>query len=235
MAARLDTSLLPLLEQCLSLGMLTLDRDGYVLSQNDAATMLLAEGDGLGLDRGRLVARRREDALALEGLLAGAGRPARGRESGGGGIMEVARRVPGRAVTVIAVPLRWPLLDDQTARPAVLVLISDLGGEASPLETMLARRYGLTQAETTVALLVLDGAGVEDLARCRNTSINTARTHLKRVREKLGVRSQAELVRVLLTRPTPAAVARLPRGGALPWLAEHNPVLVHGAARRLAR
>jgi DNA-binding CsgD family transcriptional regulator len=82
--------------------------------------------------------------------------------------------------------------------PAAMLVLRD------PLklrDTRIARlreRYGLTQAEATLAVEMLAGDGRAAAAGRCGISINTARTHLMRVFEKTGVSRQAELIRLLL-------------------------------------
>jgi DNA-binding CsgD family transcriptional regulator len=47
-------------------------------------------------------------------------------------------------------------------------------------------------------LQLLEGDSIEAIARRRRITRNTCRTHVKRVFAKVGARSQADLVRVLL-------------------------------------
>jgi DNA-binding CsgD family transcriptional regulator len=56
---------------------------------------------------------------------------------------------------------------------------------------------GLTQAEATVALALQEGMAVTDYARDRALSLNTAYTHLRRIKEKTGCKHMAELIRWL--------------------------------------
>jgi DNA-binding CsgD family transcriptional regulator len=63
------------------------------------------------------------------------------------------------------------------------------------------RGYGLTEAETQVALLAVQGARISEIAKRRGTSLHTARAHMKRVLTKMGAKCQADLVRGLLAGP----------------------------------
>lgn len=73
-----------------------------------------------------------------------------------------------------------------------------LSSPEMPQKLELAALYGLTPAETEVALALAGGASHAAIAKSRNVSVNTVRTHAARLREKLGVRSQAEIVRKIL-------------------------------------
>jgi DNA-binding CsgD family transcriptional regulator len=68
------------------------------------------------------------------------------------------------------------------------------GSAASP---MLREVFGLTEAETSVALALQSGVPLEAYARTNNVSLNTVYTHLRRVREKTGCHSVADLIRKL--------------------------------------
>lgn len=62
---------------------------------------------------------------------------------------------------------------------------------------VLEQVWGLTPAEARLAKALMQGKTVQDFARDGGVSLNTARTHLKRIFLKTGVRRQAELVRLL--------------------------------------
>ena len=70
------------------------------------------------------------------------------------------------------------------------------------LQEMLRRLYRLTPREADVAERLLAGRSVDEIGDELGTSINTSRTHVKRILAKTGARSQADLVRLLLRGPT---------------------------------
>lgn len=51
----------------------------------------------------------------------------------------------------------------------------------------------LTRAETRMLMLLLDGRSVEDAARGQSISVETARTHVRRIYAKLGVSNRGQL------------------------------------------
>jgi len=55
--------------------------------------------------------------------------------------------------------------------------------------------YGLTHAEVHLVQALGMGVSPADYARERQVSITTVYTHLRRAREKTGLRSSAELIR----------------------------------------
>jgi DNA-binding CsgD family transcriptional regulator len=96
--------------------------------------------------------------------------------------------------------------------PAVFVVMTvDLAvaglpppGRQRPLD--FAALFGLTPAETELALALAGGQSLTEFATARGVSINTVRTHAARLRSKLNVHSIAEIVRVTLNLATSAEV-----------------------------
>jgi DNA-binding CsgD family transcriptional regulator len=77
------------------------------------------------------------------------------------------------------------------------VFISDPELEPLTNEAILRQFFGLTPAETRLAILLLQHRSVEEAAERLDISLNTARTHLKKLFEKTGTRRQSELVSLL--------------------------------------
>jgi DNA-binding CsgD family transcriptional regulator len=61
--------------------------------------------------------------------------------------------------------------------------------------------YGLRPAEATLASVLTNGKGLKDAADELHISLNTAKTHLRRIFDKTGTKRQAELVRLVLLGP----------------------------------
>ena len=65
----------------------------------------------------------------------------------------------------------------------------------------LAEIYGLTKAESQVAISMANGLSPTEVAEINDVAISTIRSQLKAIYNKVGVKSQAELVKTLLTGP----------------------------------
>jgi DNA-binding CsgD family transcriptional regulator len=91
----------------------------------------------------------------------------------------------------------WELSD--SAR--LLVLVIDPGARTLAAATVLQAAFGLTPAEARVATLIGSGLGGPQAAQALGVSPTTVKTHLARCFEKLGVRSQVELARMLSALP----------------------------------
>jgi DNA-binding CsgD family transcriptional regulator len=66
---------------------------------------------------------------------------------------------------------------------------------------ILRELYGLTAAESELAMLLFEGLSVRDSAGRLTISVNTVRTHLKHIFGTCNVDSQAELMRLLALGP----------------------------------
>ncbi len=63
--------------------------------------------------------------------------------------------------------------------------------------------FSLSPAQSRVALAVSEGRSLSDFATAETISLNTAKTHMRRVFEKVGVASQSALVAVLFSLTPP--------------------------------
>ena len=63
--------------------------------------------------------------------------------------------------------------------------------------------FGLSPVQLDVAKLIAEGRSLTQIAEQLGITANTARTHLDRIFDKTGVRTQPALVRMLLTSVSP--------------------------------
>jgi DNA-binding CsgD family transcriptional regulator/PAS domain-containing protein len=172
---------------------------GTVVYSNEAWQAIVRRNDIVRLRRGIIEflavdARARFDK-ALEAV-----RQLRGGDPAAVALTDfpVRRAADAPPYLVSVRPLARTSRDGQSAlRAEAIVFIRDplkRGGAAS---SMLREIFGLTEAETSVALALQSGIALEAYARTNNVSLNTVYTHLRRVREKTGCHSIADLVRKL--------------------------------------
>ena len=84
----------------------------------------------------------------------------------------------------------------------VLVLLNDSAANEKRLAAA-ALVYGLTPGQLRVATRITAGDDIVAAARRLGISVNTARTHLRRIYDRTGVRSQTALMRALLSAAQP--------------------------------
>ncbi len=127
------------------------------------------------------------------------------READRGGIARVAAHLE-RALRLSLRAGAGPALPP----PAAEVLLPRSAPEEllHEVETTLRGVYGLTPAETRVAAAFVCGSSIVQVAQQQGICVETVRSHLKRIYQKLGTTRQAELVHLVLTKsrvsPPPA-------------------------------
>jgi DNA-binding CsgD family transcriptional regulator/PAS domain-containing protein len=189
----------------LALGVVIVASDMRLLFVNAEAERILALDDGLTRRAGRLVVA---DALAQAALHAEIARRAAGAPDGEAVALPVPRPSGEPALSAFVAP-RGTRAFGGSHLPvhgvATIFLTDPTGPGGIPSAEALRRQFGLTRAEAEVARLVALGRGLPNTARDLGVSVNTARTHLRVVFEKLGVNQQAALAH-LIARSFPAGV-----------------------------
>lgn len=109
----------------------------------------------------------------------------------------IVSRSPCDASALIATPLRH-----DAAIMAILLRIATAPCKLSLDHELLTALFDLTPAELAVAERMALGDTIQEAAASRRVSVNTARTHLKRLFAKTGARRQADLLRALLAGAT---------------------------------
>ncbi len=173
--------------------------DKRVLWMNRAAHAQINDHPVLVVSAGRLRARNRSREAGLQKAVAWADNHLQGI------LPPSPPNRPARAVILgesdDAAPIFcWVLIEDAK----ILVSFND--------DQMLKRRiasakdiYGLTNAHAQVALLLAQGHDPSLAAKKLGVSINTVRTHVQRMFDKTGARSQSALVGLLLSAEAPTA------------------------------
>lgn len=82
------------------------------------------------------------------------------------------------------------------SEPCLLVVLAPKSSD-DPLRSRLRMAYGLTEAETEVAIALGAGHRISEISEVRGASIWTVRNQVKAVMSKVGVSRQVELVRLL--------------------------------------
>ena len=177
--------------------MIEVDADMRILWTNRLAQERIQGHQGLAIAAGRLRAKRSEHASVLREAVRLAFRELQGQTR--------LTLSPKQAWPVIlgedaaGVPMHcWVHLEDGKA----LVSFDDAQTIARRID-QAQEIYGLSPAQIRLARLIVDGHDLAAAAERLSVSTNTLRTQLQRIFDKTGVRSQAALVRSLLSVEAP--------------------------------
>ena len=180
----------------MGIGSILLDEDGAICRLNKVAEDILAAGDSLQLHNGMLEAISPRDDRRLWRLI----RQATAGRRGMGLVEAIALDRGGQrgslSVLVRSIPLTVSAEAGRAA--AVELILRDSAHPALPSEPLLRQLYQLTPAEASLAVLLGEGLTLEESASRLGISRNTARTHLRAVFAKTGVKRQTALVQLLL-------------------------------------
>ncbi len=171
------------------------DAERRVLYSNAAAREIVAARDGLTIENGRLVAASPQTEAAFAKAVAetAAGRHPSFRR------LEITRPSGRKSYRLILMPID----DSRTvplgiAVPAVSILIIDADSFSTPDPEVLRELFSFTPAEARVSAKLVLGQNAEEIAAESKVSVETVRTHIKRVYSKTATNRQSELVSLIL-------------------------------------
>lgn len=183
------------------IGVIIVDDLGMVLDSNHVANEILASNDGLTVGRQGLKGHTPEETAALRELIDLATRRSGQVDLAATDTLSFERPSGGSklAVTVTRLPLTNRFLG--THRRAAAIYVTDPDKRFDLDTGKLRQLYKLTPAEARLAARLAQGLRLEDAATDLGVSLNTVRTHLKRIFSKTETDRQAELVRLILSGP----------------------------------
>jgi len=174
------------------------DRTGVIRHMTEAAERLLRDGASLVARGGRLAARQAEFDPPLRAAIRDCADSVDHPETWPWRTLRVHSPVDDPwSPTVDVSSIMWTGPDGH-ATPASLVIVNEPRGQRTEFLLGIAGRLGLTPAESRLAVSLCEGHSLSEYALSAGISVMTARTLLKRAREKTETHSQAELVSLLL-------------------------------------
>jgi DNA-binding CsgD family transcriptional regulator len=177
-------------------GVIFADRSGRIVETNHEAERVLRLGDGLTMRDGQICARRNFETVKLAQLITNATNASGGHPSAGCLLIGRDGGRPSYVVRVAPITVGLTGYD----RPMAMILIS-APDQSGVSESELAELYGLSPAESRLAVAVAFGKRLNELAREFGLQITTLRTQLSSVLKKCEVERQSDLVRLISNIP----------------------------------
>ncbi len=188
----------------LPIGLVFFDAKGSFLRANTRGERILLEHDGLGVARGQLVTDGTRNTRLLQQMIGKAcsNEPAR---MDGPMNLRLERPSGRRELEVMACPIDPASEAWSDGRAAAFLVVSDGEAELTSAAGRLRDLYGLSDAESKLAVALARGITVKQWAEKRRVSIETVRWQLKQVFGKTGVSRQSDLMRLVLLGPALAS------------------------------
>ncbi len=182
----------------LSLGSLLLDEQRQLLHANQAAREIVAQNsEALALDR-QLHIKKDHHASRFRLLLDKAIDAHRSAATDVVQALSLNRQGERLPLNIVLRPLPQRSALTGQAMPAVAVFLSDPEYKSDTPVAVLKQLYGLTPAESRLAMALADGLSLDAASDQLHISRNTARAHLRAIFSKTGVTQQTMLVSLLL-------------------------------------
>lgn len=181
----------------LAIPVVTLDECGRVDYMNQAADELFRRGDIVSIAGGRIRTNRPDTTKVLQTICREAVRgdiSRQGREL----FLERAGGSPPLRLSIL--PLSHRLSDSLWGGDVPAAIFFFDAQEDTPpadVSTRLRQSYGCTETEAKIAMRYADGAFKRKIAEQLDISVETVKTHLKRVFEKTRVENKAELAKLI--------------------------------------
>ena len=196
----LDNERAPILDAIdrLALGVMLVDSRARPICVNRSATRMLEKGGALSIENESLVAAAPGVSARLARALGSAIAVAHGGAfATEHGELVVPRSAGRRPLFVSVSPVGQRQSYNGLARPAAaVVFLVDPDAIALAPHDRLQALYSLTAAEARVAGALAAGQSAADVSERFGVSRETARSQIKRVFEKAGVRSQSAFIRL---------------------------------------
>ncbi len=189
----------------LSVGSIILDEKGSIITCNSLARQLIDAKDGLISSKGSLHLANREQTNELQKLISSVLEIQKRKESGFVEAMRATRPSGLADLGLVVRPVPKNQYSEGKSVPSVAIFISDPEQTSETPTEIITRLFGVTPAEASLAMLLVNGLTLDEAAQVQGVSRNTTRTHLRSIFAKTGVSRQTMLVRLILKSVAPLA------------------------------
>lgn len=191
---RLTTAFLDRLDY----GVVFVDQGGNIRLTNQQAERWFQFGEAIAARFGRIQMKSSRDDRILNQLIKAASLP----EHAQGGAFITSEDDGDVKAKVVVLPIggnEQKHLDDFDAKAVIVIADNEQQRVMAP--QVLQNSYGLTVAETKVAIGLVSGRSQDELCEKLFVSLSTIKTHTQRIFQKTGVNRQADLVRLVYGLP----------------------------------
>jgi DNA-binding CsgD family transcriptional regulator len=165
---------------------------------NKRAELILAERDGLTIERSGLAAAAGTETRRLRQAITALAAAKNGMGGNGGGTGERRRLFLERPslrspLMLTLVPIARLGMAAMGGAPGVAIFLKELAAPVRVDKTALTDAFRLTRREAEIAAMIGEGCELDQIAAALDLSIGTVRSHLKRVFSKTDTHRQSAL------------------------------------------
>lgn len=182
----------------LAVGSIILDKHYQIIHSNSYADFLLDAHPEITIKDRRLILANHTEHEKLKSLLE---EVHRAHELGEPSVIKGFRygHIESEySLGFIIKPMAKPAASANLADPVMVIFLSNPHQPRSPSADILSELFGFTRAESTLALLLVNGLSLAEVADELGISRNTAKSHLSAIFSKTGVSRQPKLVQLIL-------------------------------------
>jgi DNA-binding CsgD family transcriptional regulator len=172
-------------------GVIVSDDLGRVVEMNRCAQAMVRLEDGLAVRNGQLCARRAFETAKMAKLISAAA--AAGKAGIAAGRMLIGRGDGRPAYLLTVAPLHPDLAIGDP--PLAMIVIVD-PERHSPSDSELIELFGFSPAEARLAVALMTGKTLTEIAGEFGLQVATLRTQLRSILRKVGAKRQSDLVRI---------------------------------------
>ena len=188
----------------LLVGLILFDKNLKPIYINPVAKSILRYHPAIRIDNGKISASEHADTENIHDALVKAISSSTAKHIDDASTsLGIKHRDCSTTLPVVISPVQGSLQDFETGGQYATAAMCFSDPERSyPVEAdKLSEIYSLTRAEAQVAISIANGLSPKEIAKMNNVEISTVRSQLKAIYNKIGVNTQAELVKTLLTGP----------------------------------
>ena len=185
----------------LAVGAILTGKEANVLFCNRVAQRIMGANSNIQVRGGRLCGETLSATSLIQQTIRTAALTGAGTGTHPGAVLAVSSRsAPPLSLLVSPLHTSGPFAGVISGQGA-MVLVADPTRKRSAQKDELSQIFGLTQAEARLLTGLVGGLSLAEYAETAGVSVQTARSQIKAIFAKTGVRRQSELMRLVLTDP----------------------------------
>jgi len=181
-----------------SVGIITLDERGKIVTRNAVADNLIREKDGLSVINEQIYIESPTSRAKLNGYIDAVTTAQRNMEPAPTNALAVERPSGKPDLELLIKPMMIDKSVEPGHTPHMIVFINEPERSYKIDTRILMSLYGLTKAEVALSKLLAEGANLDQAAAELGIARNTARAQLRSIFAKTGVSRQSMLVSLIL-------------------------------------